>query len=155
MATMGVEPLFLDTNILIRATLDTAPLHEEARHTIEHHYNAGAELWISRQVLREYVAVLSRPQSYSQPIASATLSDDVRRFESRFRVADEDARVTQHLLMLIQQIPVGGRQVHDANLVATMLIYGIRQILTHNVDDFTRFARFITIIALTSSDTDR
>ena len=51
-----VEPLFLDTNVLIRATLDTAPLHEEAPHVLEHHDKAGAESWISRQVLREYVA---------------------------------------------------------------------------------------------------
>lgn len=155
MATMGVEPLLLDTNVLIRATLDTAPLHEEASYVFEHHYNAGAEPWLSRHVLREYVAVLSRPQSYSQPIASATLGDDVRRFESRFRVADKDARVTHHLLMLMQQMPIDGRQVHDANIVAAMLVSGIRQLLTHSVDVWTRFGRFITSTPLTSSDTDR
>ena len=57
---------------MARIELDV-PLHEEARHALEHHDNAGGELWISR------------PQSYSRPIASATLSDDVRRLESRFR----------------------------------------------------------------------
>jgi hypothetical protein len=35
-----------------------------------------------------------------------------------------------------------------ANVVLTMQVYGIRQLLTHNVDDFTRFGAFITIVPL-------
>jgi predicted nucleic acid-binding protein len=38
-----------------------------------------------------------------------------------------------------------GRQVHDANIVATMLENGIRRLLTFNVVDFRRFARLIAI----------
>jgi hypothetical protein len=38
--------------------------------------------------------------------------------------------------------------VHDANIVATMQVYGIRQLLTHNADDFTRFSAFITVVPL-------
>jgi len=35
-----------------------------------------------------------------------------------------------------------------ANIVATMQVYRIRQLLTHNVDDFTRFSAFITVVPL-------
>ena len=144
---MGVERLFLDTNVLIRATLNAAPLHD-ARRVVEHAHTAGTELWISRQVLREYLAVLSRPQSYTPPLAPDVLMDDVRRFEDICRVADEDTRITQQLLVLVQQILTGGRQVHDANIVATMLVYGIERLLTHNMANFTRFAGFITVVPL-------
>jgi predicted nucleic acid-binding protein len=33
-----------------------------------------------------------------------------------------------------------GVQVHDARLVALMKVHGIRQIVTFNVGDFTRYA---------------
>jgi predicted nucleic acid-binding protein len=38
-----------------------------------------------------------------------------------------------------------GRQVHDANVVATMLEHGVRRLLTFNAADFRRFARIIDI----------
>jgi predicted nucleic acid-binding protein len=148
MAMTVAEQAFLDTNILIRATIDTAPLHETARSTLQSYHAKGIELWISRQILREYLAVLSRPQSFSAPLAPHVLRDDVERFQQQFHVADEDARVTRQLVLLLQQIPVGGRQVHDANIVATMLVYGIPRLITHNVDDFVRFAGLITVVPL-------
>jgi hypothetical protein len=39
-------------------------------------------------------------------------------------------------------------QVHDTNIVATMLVYGIRRILTNNPDDFAPFASVTTIVPL-------
>jgi predicted nucleic acid-binding protein len=40
---------------------------------------------------------------------------------------------------------VGGKQVHDANVVATMLTHGITRLLTFNTGDFSRFADIITL----------
>ncbi len=39
-------------------------------------------------------------------------------------------------------------QVHDANIVATMLAQGIQKLLTHNVADCKRFAAHITVMPL-------
>lgn len=71
MGTMAARRIFLDTNVLIRASIDTAPLHTIARERIATLEQRRAELWISRQVLREYLAVLSRPQAWSAPPCSA------------------------------------------------------------------------------------
>ena len=60
MATKAVDRIFVDTNILTRATIVTAPLHEKARAALEKLWKDGAELWISRQVVREYVANVAR-----------------------------------------------------------------------------------------------
>ena len=49
---------------------------------------------------------------------------------------------------LVGSIVVAGKQVHDANIVATMVTYGIRSLLTHNTGDFARFAHLITIVPL-------
>ncbi|MBO1348300.1 MAG: hypothetical protein EBE86_013325 [Hormoscilla sp. GUM202] len=47
----------------------------------------------------------------------------------------------------MEQITIGGAQVHDANIVATMLVYGIGELLTNNVDDFNRFSELIVPLA--------
>jgi predicted nucleic acid-binding protein len=39
----------------------------------------------------------------------------------------------------VVQHGVGGSKVHDAKLVATMNVHGIRRILTFNTEDFTRY----------------
>ena len=57
-------------------------------------------------------------------------------------------QVVAQLLALLTEIPVAGRQVHDANIVATMLVYGVRRVLTHNTEDFVRFAAFIEVLPL-------
>jgi predicted nucleic acid-binding protein len=38
-----------------------------------------------------------------------------------------------------------GRQVHDTNIVATMLEHGIYRLLTFNAADFRRFAGIIQL----------
>ncbi len=149
MATRDDDALFLDTNVLVYANVEEAPFHEEAYHAIRTHEEAGRTLWISRQVLREYLATLTRPQQFSTPVSVSTLITQVHHFVGRFHVADERSQVTDTLLMLLDQVPMGGRQVHDANIVATMLVYGIPQLLTNNTDDFTRFSSFIRILPLT------
>ena len=49
---------------------------------------------------------------------------------------------------VMEEIPSGGKQVHDANIVATMLVYGIPQLFTHNTSDFARFSGLITVLPL-------
>ena len=65
-----------------------------------------------------------------------TAAADVTMFEKMFHVADETLPVSVNLLTLIQSIPVGGKQVHDANIVATMQAHGITRLLIHNIADF-------------------
>jgi predicted nucleic acid-binding protein len=148
MAMPDAETLFVDTNILVYANVAEAPLHHAALQAIQASEKTGQVLWISRQVLREYLATLTRPGQFPTPPSIATLMTQVRHFTARFRVADEGPLVTERLLTLLATVSVGGAQVHDANIVATMQVYRIRQLITHNVDDFTRFSAFITVVPL-------
>lgn len=150
MATKAVDRIFVDTNILTRATIVTAPLHEKARAVLEKLWEDGAELWISRQVVREYIANVTRPQTYSQPLPAASVIAQVQRFQAQFKIADDEAQVTVQLLRLLNTIPVGGKQIHDTNIVATMLVIGIPTLFTHNINDFARFSSYITLLPLTN-----
>lgn len=139
------EPLFVDTNILIYANVATAPLHEDALKALEAVYQTGQPLWISRQVLREFIAARTRPQTFAQPSRPDVVIERIRYFEERFQVADDTPAVTEQLLQLLANHKLGGKQVHDANIVATMKAYGITTLLTHNAKDFERFAEIIMI----------
>ena len=78
MATGDANPVFVDTNVLVYANMARAPLHAEALTAIRAYHQSGAIICISRQVLREYLAVLSRPQSFTSPRPVATLIERVR-----------------------------------------------------------------------------
>ena len=46
---------------------------------------------------------------------------------------------------LLATYPTGGRQVYDANIVATMLCHGLKRLLTFNTADFQRFSSLIDL----------
>jgi predicted nucleic acid-binding protein len=99
-------------------------------------------------VLREYLAAMTRPGELTGTIPLPALLNDVRYFAQWFHVADEGAQVTTHLLALVAELPIAGRQMHDANIVATMQAYQIPRLLTQNTDDFLRFAAFVEVLPL-------
>lgn len=143
---------FIDTNVLVYAASSGAPLHKRASEELRRRAESGQELWVSRQVLREYLAAMSRPQTFAKPRPARELVSDIRYFLSHFRLVEEGHAVTEKLLELIEEVEVGGKQIHDANLVATMLAGEIPTLLTHNVGDFVRFRELIKVIPLDDGD---
>ena len=137
--------IFIDTNVLIYANVVESPLHRIAINAIEYYYKEDYDLWINRQVLREYLAVMTRPNFFKNIKPAKILIKRIQYFQNNFMVADNDQFVTDMLLELITKVSVGGKQIHDANIVSTMLVNGIGKILTHNVDDFKRFSDYINI----------
>jgi predicted nucleic acid-binding protein len=148
MTIMAVEPEFIDTNILVFGVLTSSPLHAQAVQALEEREQAGVELWISRQILREYVSALTRGVPGTSVVPMPAVVTDLVAFQSRYRIAEDGQSVTDQFLMLLGAVPVGGKQVHDANIVATMLAHGLKRLLTHNVADFRRFSAWIDVIPL-------
>jgi predicted nucleic acid-binding protein len=137
--------LFIDTNVLVYANVATAPFHNAALKALQEAHQAGRPLWISRQVLREFIAARTRPQTFAQPSTPAVVIERVKYFESHFEIADDTPAVTDQLLRLLANHKLGGKQVHDANIVATMQAHGIPTLLTRNTKDFERFGETIRI----------
>jgi predicted nucleic acid-binding protein len=145
---MAGDPVFVDTNVLVYATRPSAVQYTAALAALTRLEADDATLWVSPQVLREYLAVVTRPQATAPALPMAIAVTDVRRFRATFDVAAEGPSVLDHLLDLVAAHRSAGRQVHDANIVATMLENGIRRLLTFNAADFRRFARIIDIESL-------
>ena len=127
---------FIDTNILVYANLALSPFHAQAVERLHSLNDCNVDLWISRQILREYLVAMTRPGDLTGQIPIPSLVEDVRYFSDRFCVAEENPEVTEQLMLLMEQIPTSGRQIHDANIVAIMQVYSIQNLLTHNVADF-------------------
>jgi len=144
MAMMDADALFVDTNVLVYANVLETPLHEQALATIQTAHQARRSLWISRQVIREYLVTMTRPQAFEN-LPQAKVLEQVDQFTERFQVADDTAAVTGQLVKLLGNFKVGGKQVHDANIVATLLAHDIPCLLTHNTKDFERFGKIIAI----------
>ncbi len=60
------------------------------------------------------------------------------------RLPDPEA-VYETWRRIVAHYAVSGRQVHDAHLVASMLVHGITHILTFNGNDFIRYKE-ITVL---------
>ncbi len=138
--------MFVDTNVLVYARFNTAPYHQIARDTLQLAAGESDTLKISRQVIREYLAVITRPQPWSKPIPSRQASHDVIRLFASFEIPENGPNVTNTLIEICRETPVGGRQIHDANIVATMLAHGENRLLTFNTTDFQRFANHVQIV---------
>ncbi len=91
--------------------------------------------------------MVTRPQIWADPLDLDTALDDVNRMLSDFEILEDGPAVTGTLFALLREVPVGGRQIHDANIVATMLARGERRLLTFNIADFRRFGDRIELIA--------
>nr|VFK15154.1 MAG: Predicted nucleic acid-binding protein, contains PIN domain [Candidatus Kentron sp. LFY] len=138
MAMMDDKALFVDTNVI------ETPFHEQALTAINAVHQAGRTIWISRQVIREYLVTMTRPQAFEN-LPKTTVLEQVGQFIKRFQVANDTAAVTSQLIELMEDFQIGGKQVHDANIIATMLAYDIPSLLTHNIKDFERFGEVIRI----------
>lgn len=108
----------------------------------------GNELWISGQVIREYGSVITRPQSFMSVMTAFDAAKQLRNIRDSFNVALETPDTIEGLCRLMDTHPMGGKQIHDANLVATMLDYKITHLFTLNTADFERFTPLITLMTL-------
>ena len=146
--TKVADRAFLDTNVLLAATDEGRQEHERALAVLDEWPAAGVALYASGQVLREYLCVATRDVAENGlGLAPAEALSNVSAFRGRLRVLEESAKVSDRLIALLSTIHCLGKQVHDANVVATMLVHGIETIVTNNENDFSRFAEHIAIIA--------
>ena len=138
--------MFIDTNVLVQSRVPGAPDHGAARSSLERAFRDPEPLRISRQIMREYLAVVTRPQTWPVAITREEALDDVSRLTGNFEILEDGPLVTEVLLALCREVPTGGRQIHDANIVATMLARGERRLLTFNAGDFRRFGDRIELV---------
>jgi len=143
------DRVMLDTNVLLAATDGKRAGHQDATMVMNEWAVDGVTLCTSGQILREYLSVATRPADRNGlGLKMADAVGNVRAIRERAAYLAEDAKVTDHLQRLLTDVACGGKQVHDANVVATMLAHGVSTVVTMNAADFERFEQYVSLVSL-------
>lgn len=149
MATLVADRAVLDTNVLLAATDEARHEHEHAVAALNVWPASGMVLYTSGQILREYLVVATRSiDNNGLGLRRQDAIANVRALRTRLNLLVEDAKVSERLLGLLDGIECAGKQIHDANVVATMLVYGIDTVVTINTRDFARFDKRVRVVGL-------
>ena len=149
--TMAAETIFVDTNILLTASSPERSLHRAALSVLQDWPRQGRRLYCNGQVLREYLVVSTRPLAKNG--LGLSIDDalhNLQAFSTRLKLLEESLAVSLRLRQLIGHIPCLGKQIHDANLVATAQVFKLDGLVTENIEDFRRFENLMVIIDLSS-----
>ena len=138
--------MFMDTNVLILSRFPRSPGHAAARRLLGQAATGFGGVRISRQVLREFLVAATRPQPWGQARPMDEALRGVAWMQDHFEILEDGPHVTAHWVALCRDVPVAGKQVHDANIVATMLAHGERRLATLNAKDFRRYGDRIEIV---------
>ncbi|MDR4306818.1 type II toxin-antitoxin system VapC family toxin [Chelatococcus sambhunathii] len=138
---MAADRVFVDINVLVYANQIRSPFHEAALARLAGLTEQGLAPCLSAQVLCEFYSALTRPQAVAPAFQPQIAAQRLRSFSEVFEVLRDGPDVLERLLSL----GVSGKQIHDANIVATMSVHAIGRLLTANPADFRRFADIIDI----------
>ena len=131
------EIQFVDTNVLLTATDISRDGHRQALRLLA---LPGNPLAISGQVLREYLAVATRPVSVNGlGMKPHEACRNCQQFRKRAILLEETEKVSILLHRLVRDYSLRGEKVHDANIAATMMTHGLSHIITLNPGDFEIF----------------
>jgi predicted nucleic acid-binding protein len=105
------------------------------------------QMYITPQNLIEFWNVATRPKERNGLGYSLVRTQrEVVRIKSLFPILLDSPLILAEWERLVTTYEVKGVNVHDARLVAVMLVNRISHILTFNDDDFRRYASEITVI---------
>ncbi len=143
MTTATVDDVLIDTNVLLEATDERRRHHADAVALLE----SGAALTVSAQVIREYLAVATRPVTANGlGLSMADALANVREFRREIRLLPEERPVLPSFLGLLARIPCSGKRVHDAHIVATAVAHRVRTIVSLNPGDLSGFTPDVAVI---------
>lgn len=143
---MAAERIFVDTNVLLAATDRTRSTHKAATAFLQQSIREGLRLFVSGQILREYLVVATRPidrNGLGLPPSQASVN--VGLFRECCDLLSENETTARLLVALVKDYDLKGKRIHDAGIVATMRAHGLSHLKTWNPDDFKDFDDVILV----------
>ena len=138
---MAETPYLVDSNVLLRWV---KPDHEDYPaivSAIEAILQQGGVLCYTSQNVAESWNACTRPLDRNGYGLSPQETDRrARVFEEKLRLLHDSLAVHQEWRRLLVMYSISGVQVHDARLVAAMLLHRVKRILTFNEKDFARYS---------------
>lgn len=138
---MTVDPAcLLDTNILLRLRQRSDPHYFVTSNAVLALHRKGTRLCYTSQILAEFWNVSTRPtEKNGLGLSIVETNGLLNEYEQQFHFLEDSAAVHHRWRELVFTYTVKGAKVHDARLVAAMLVHQVPRILTFNTADFTRY----------------
>jgi toxin-antitoxin system PIN domain toxin len=130
----------VDSNVLIYAHRQDAPLHDEAAEAVRTLAESLTQWAVPWPCVHEFFGVVTRAGVFRQPSTPADALGQIDAwFESpTLRLLTESHRHHLTLRDLVMTADVRGPRVHDARIAAICIDHGVTELLTMDRD----FARF-------------
>jgi predicted nucleic acid-binding protein len=104
------------------------------------------QFYLTSQNLIEFWRTCTRPiDSNGLGLTVIQTDAELLRLENLFSILPDTAEIYTEWRRLVVAYSVMGVNVHDARLVAVMLVNGLTHILTFNTRDFTRYSEITAI----------
>lgn len=97
MTNADADSLLVDTNVLVYAASPSSPFHGPALAKLVRHRAAGRQLWISTQIIREFLVVMCNPNLTTPSFHPEQAALGVRYLLRRFCVAQDTHQVSRAL----------------------------------------------------------
>nr|WP_279239832.1 type II toxin-antitoxin system VapC family toxin [Scytonema sp. UIC 10036] len=141
----------IDTNIILRMAQPTHPMCADALNALAVLREQKHDCYLAHQNLIEFWRSATRPvERNGLGMSLAQAQAELQRLENLFLILPDVAEIFPHWKRLVLEYGVMGVNVHDARLVALMLVYGVSHILTFNLEDFNRYSAEITPVSPTT-----
>jgi predicted nucleic acid-binding protein len=137
---MAGDRYLVDSNILLRILQPEDPSFPVVTAAVRKLLRERSVPCYTSQNLGEFWNVLTRParqNGFGLSIEEAHIRAE--EIESEFQLLPDSRAAHEEWRRLLVDYRISGVQVHDARLVASMHIHGIKRILTFNTRDFARF----------------
>ena len=137
-----------DTNVLLRFANRPDAQHAVVLSAVRKLKADGDKIYIFPQNCVEFWNVCTRPTSRNGfGLSVYQANHSLRLVEKIFPFLLDDARIHQEWRKLVLSFGVSGVQVHDARIVAALLVHQVTHILIFNTSDFVRYSS-IGIVAV-------
>jgi predicted nucleic acid-binding protein len=131
----------IDSNIFLRLVPADDPSRDNALNALAKLRGDNEDLFYTSQVLAEFWTVCTRPASArgGYGLSPEETERKARVIERFCRLAPDSLATHLEWRRLITAHSVMGVEVHDARLVAAMIVHRIPNIFTFDRNDFKRF----------------
>jgi predicted nucleic acid-binding protein len=137
--------ILLDTNTLLRTVHKQHAHNAIATKAIDALRYRNESLCFAQQNIVEFCAVATRPVIVNGlGLTVEQAFTEVEALQKFFYLLPEKPL---HSIweQLVLRYKVSGKNVHDARLVAAMIVHGVGEILTFNTQDFVRYTEIVVL----------
>jgi predicted nucleic acid-binding protein len=130
--------IFFDTNVLIYETFEDFDVdkYESVCCDLQYFSDNNYNVYISSQILREFLVISTNNKFFEKPLTIDAALSKVDEYRKNFEVLYGSELSMTKLKHLISKYQICKQDIHDTNIVATMLAHQLKEIYTFNVKDF-------------------